>query len=63
MKDIMWCYFGENNDQVMMTCSKEDWENICKALELVSKGKVLLHSESDEWNYSYTSLYDRRIHR
>ena len=51
---LMWCYIGENNDKVMMTCSKEEWETICKALELVSNGKVHMCFESDEWNYGYT---------
>lgn len=52
---LMWCYIGENKDQVMMTCSKEEWETICKALELVKNGRVIpLASESDEWNYGYT---------
>ena len=58
---LMWCYIGENKDQVMMTCSKEDWENIIKIIEWA---KNRLHQdrgdyvpdihESDEWNYDYT---------
>lgn len=54
MKSIMWCYCGENNDQVMMTCSKEDWEAICKLIN-----RAAYRNESDEWNYSYT-IADRR---
>ena len=48
---LMWCYIGKNKDQVMMICSKKEWETICKALELVSNEKVHMCSESDEWNY------------
>lgn len=45
---LMWCYIGENKDQVMMTRSKKEWETICKALDLVRRGKVYKRSESDE---------------
>ena len=54
-KPINWCYIGENKDYVMMTCSKEDWENIIKTLEWARNRlqEDVLH-ESDEWNYGYT---------
>ena len=58
---INWCYIGENKDHVLMTCSREDWENIIKIIEWA---KNRLHQdrgdyvpdvhESDEWNYGYT---------
>ncbi len=58
---LMWCYVGENKDQVMMTCSREEWETICKALDWVRHQKnIYIPSESDDWNYSYTG-FDRRI--
>ena len=56
---LMWCYIGKNKDQVMMTCSKKEWNTICKALDLVRKSKVYRCSESENWNYSYTG-FDRR---
>ena len=56
---LMWCYIGENKDQVMMTYSKKEWNTIYKALDLVRKSKVYKCSKFENWNYSYTGL-DRR---
>ena len=60
-KSLKWCYIGENKDQVLMVCSKEDWESI---IHIIEWAKNRLHQdrgdyvpnihESDEWNYSYT---------
>jgi len=50
---LKWCYIGENKDQVMMVCSKEDWEAICDIVEWAKKQSML--RESDNWNYSYTA--------
>lgn len=52
---IHWCYIGEKNDRVLMTCSKEDWESIMRIIEYVKyqNDRKILH-ESDEWNYGYT---------
>ena len=55
---LKWCYIGENNEYVMMTCTREDWESI---IHIVEWAKNRLHKdrgdivhESDEWNYGYT---------
>ena len=57
--NLMWRYIGKNKGQVMITCSKKEWNTICKALDLVRKSKVYKCSKFDNWNYSYTGL-DRR---
>ena len=52
---LKWCYIGENKDQVLMLCSKKDWESICGIIEW-ARNKYLqdLCYESDEWNFGYT---------
>ena len=54
---LTWCYIGNNQEYVMMTCTREDWEKIRIALEsarrFLDKEYRLAH-ESDEFNYGYT---------
>ena len=45
--NLMWCYIGKNKGQVIMTCSKKEWDIICKALDLVRKSKVYKRSKSE----------------
>ena len=45
--NLMWCYIGKNKGQVIMTCSKKEWDIICKALDLVRKSKVYKCSKSE----------------
>ena len=53
---LKWCYIGENQEYVIMTCTKEDWETIRTAVEWAAykKRSEELAQESDAWNYGYT---------
>ena len=57
---IKWCYFGENKDQVMMICSKQDWEALQDVLKWADRRvKDIILRESDDWNYGYTRANKR----
>ena len=49
---LHWCYVGENQEYVVMTCTREDWETIRKAVEVATNYQI--RNESDMANYSYT---------
>lgn len=55
-KSILWGYIGENQEYVVMTCTREDWNKIIKILEYVrdKKEHYRMAHESDEFNFSYT---------